>query len=755
MTRRKHRTTCRAATRSATILAAAAMAFSATAAAAAGDAPSAPGERVDRAIAAARKYLLARIGEDGRCEGEYPAANPRFGGRTALCAWALLTAGVRPRQSEPLARAMAWLDGAKLHGTYAVALRACAGSLLPGARTRGRLRKDVEWLIEAANASGGYTYTSSGGMASETQDNSNAQLALLGIWAGARRGVEVPLTYWRRAERYWLDQQQYDGGWGYRIDPATMRTKPYGSMTAAGLASLYVCFDNLHAEQFIRCLAPGENEPIAKALDWLGKRFRADENPGKGVEWQYYWLFAVARVGLASGHKYLGESDWYAAGRDALTATQHAGGSWGYADPVSSTAFAMMFLARGRHPVLLNKLRYTGRWNPRPRDAANYARWVTTTFEKPVSWQIVGADSPLADWHDAPILYLSGAGPVELTAEQIGKIRTFVLQGGSILSEAACNSGDFSLDMDKLYRKLFPEYPLIRLPAGHAVYSAHVEADAGKWLLGVSNGVRLLAVHAPRELSLAMQLGPRQTHLPTWRLLGNLYIHATDRGQLRRRGTPAWPTPRAFTPRATVRVARLKHAGNCDPEPLAWERFAIRLGLTQRVRLDVSGPIDITKLDPDTCRIAHMTGTDPFTLTGDETAALKRFLAAGGTLFVDAAGGSPIFSRSVQRQLYPLLDDATTGELALDHPLYVNRPHDMRTVRYRRDYALTLGRNNRTRPHLRVVLDGERLAIIHSPEDITFGLLGTPAFGVVGYTPDSAERLATNILYHAAGLGSR
>ncbi|MGB2824377.1 MAG: DUF4159 domain-containing protein, partial [Phycisphaerae bacterium] len=467
-------------------------------------------ERLDRAVQAAAQFLLTRIESDGKCIGEPHARDARFGGRTALCAQALLTAGVDPEKSVPLGRAVAWLKGAKLHGTYAVAVRAAAWALMRDPGARELLKKDTAWLINAMNDEGGYTYTSCDGKAGERHDNSNAQMALLGVSAGASSGVEVPLAYWSRVEKYWTAQQQLDGGWGYRTDPRTLTARTYGSMTAAGLASLYICFDRLRIEQFIRCAAAAEYEPVNKGLAWLGEHFRADENPGKGVEWYYYWLYCAARVGLASGHKYFASHDWYAEGRRALLGRQDPDGSWGYGDRVTETSFALMFIVRGRHPILINKLRYPGHWDPRPRDAANLARWVSTTFERPVGWQIVNLDSAPADWHEAPILYLSGAGPIELTAAQIDKVRTYVYQGGLLLSEAACNNGDFTLDMGRLYKRLFPDYPLIRLPETHPIYSAHFQSKAGAWLSGVSNGVRLLAVHAPRELSLAMQLGPKQ-----------------------------------------------------------------------------------------------------------------------------------------------------------------------------------------------------------------------------------------------------
>jgi len=711
--------------------------------------PAETSTRVDRSVAAAKAFLLSRIDEKGLAAGEAPPNDVRFGGKTALCAQALLTAGVKPDESPALKRALRWLAGAKLTGTYAVAMRTVAWSLLRDPAAMAPLRQDTKWLVAAMNDKGGYTYSSANGQATEAQDNSNAQLALLGVWAGARRGVEVPLAFWRRAERHWLDSQQFDGGWGYRVDPRTLRCRTYGSMTAAGLASLYICFDSLRHEQFVRCAAAGNTEAIDKALAWLGEQFVADENPRKGPEWYYYWLHCVSRVGRASGHKYFARHDWHAEGRRALLSRQDPDGAWGYGDRVVETSFALIFLARGRGPVLVNKLRYGGKWNARPRDAANLSRWISREFERPVGWQIVHLDSPLADWHEAPILYLSGAGPVEMTADALGRLRTFVLRGGTILSEAACNNGDFSLDMGKVYRRLFPEYPLIRLPAEHPVYTAYFQPETDAGLSGVTNGVRLLALHAPRELSLALQRGARQTSLPTYQLLANVFLYATDRGELPPRGTTHWPEAGDGEVRATVRVARLKHNGNCDPEPRAWRRLAIRTANRHRVTLDVTEPMHMTKLDATQWPLAHMTGTDPFELSAAEAKALKDYFNAGGILLVDAAGGSRIFNETVERLIYPLAGQARARELAQGHPIYTRGPYDLTKASYRREYALTLAEADRTRPRLRTILRGGRPVLLHSREDVTTGLLGIPVYKLKGYSRVTAEQLMTNLVFYA------
>ena len=710
-----------------------------------------PQQRIDSAVARAVGYLTRQIGEDGRCAGEFRPDDMRqgFGGKTALCLYALLGAGIDHRK-DPVKRAMDWVLAAELKGTYAVSMRACALAAVKDDTLAEALAKDVRWLIEAANNDGAYTYASAGGKATQTYDNSNSQMAVLGVWSGAGRGVEVPARYWQKVERHWTGDQHL-GAWGYHTRTPGANRKTYGSMTAAGLATLYICFDNLRRDQFVRCTGRPEDQPIAEGLTWLAENFTATDNPKLGANWLYYWLFCVERVGLASGMKYFGKHDWYAAGVESLLAAQNDDGSWSAGDRIPQTAFALLFLVHGRNPVLFNKLRYKGKWNARPRDLANLTRFLSNTFERPVGWQIIEADSPLADWHDAPILYLSGAGPIELTDEQIARMRSFVHQGGMILSEAACNSGTFTLDMQKIYKRLFPDYPLQRLGEDHPIYSLNFTPIDVGGISGVSNGVRMLAIHAPRELSLALQLGPGADRTRLFELLANLYFYATDKGVLRPRGAGAWPAESTVTPKHVLRIARVKYKGNYNPEPLAWQRLARLVADRHAIRLIVSEPMEIGKLDAEKHPVAAMTGTDAFTLSDAEAALLKQYLAEGGTLFVDAAGGSQAFAKSAEQHVLPLGDSPPR---LIASTVLTGGPAPLKQVNYRRDFAMALG-DAKHQSRLQAVLLKDRIAIVYSSEDLTAGLCGYPGYKLRAYTSETAVVLVTNLLCHIANIAPK
>ena len=79
----------------------------------------------------------------------------------------------------------------------------------------------------------------------------------------------------------------------------------------------------------------------------------------------------MERIGVASGYKYFGTTDWFKEGAERLVRGQRPDGSWDISGaPIPGTGFALLFLSRGRAPVMMNKLDYTvNRENAKPLEA--------------------------------------------------------------------------------------------------------------------------------------------------------------------------------------------------------------------------------------------------------------------------------------------------------------------------------------------------------------------------------------------------
>jgi hypothetical protein len=714
--------------------------------------PAFSDEAVERAIDKAKAYLWSLYLPR---KGHWPVRENYEGGHTALASLALLSAG-QSYQDARMEKALRWLAGVETDRTYVLGLRAQVWSKLPHKDGRRLLAKDARQLIDSIcrpkappvslrrNPSyGSYGYGSPGKITGGG-DHSNTQFGILGVWAAASRNLEVPSWYWQLVYRHFDKVQNPDGGWGYgghRYGGNPVGSPSKATMTAAGLASTFVAIDNIDTSKFTKC---GQNplvRPIERGLAWTEKNYR----PGVTG----YLAYAVERVGLASGYKYFGNKDWYKLGAMNLVRRQQADGSIG---DLVNTSFNLLFLVRGRAPVLFNRLEYAGDWNNRPRALANLTRWTSRKFEREVNWQIINLKVPVEEWHDAPILMISGSKAPTLTGEELAKLRRYVHQGGMLFTATECKGRPFDRAWrDQLYPGLFPGYELKELPPDHPIYTAHFRIRRPVRLWAVYNGIRILALHAFDDLPVHWQTNSYATQTGVFELAFNVVYYTTDHASLRHRGTSPWPADRPIVPLRRVKVARVKYAGNWDPEPLAWRRFAMLMGQNWQTRVETE-TVTADKLDPAAFRVAAMTGTTAVTLSQAEKKGLKAFVDGGGTLILDAGGGSAAFADSAAGLLEALFGAGSLRRLSSFEGVYRLPGMEIEKVGYRRAARRALGRS-RT-PRLMGVKIRGRVAAFLSREDLTSGLVGYPCYTCIGYAPGtlrkpgSAIRLMRNMVLY-------
>ena len=666
------------------------------------------------------------------------------------------------------------------HKTYSLGLRANAflAATKQGARQyRKNLREDAEILIRSTK-DGSYGYDCFGQTRS-SGDNSNSQYGVLGVWAAAQADEEVPRGYWYAILKHWMDAANSDGGWAYRAD----RSASTATMTTAGLATLFVCYDNLLAEGFVKCDQGPKTQavlrPLTRGLAWLDDYYQKTQggvsagagHGGRG----FYLLYGIERVGLASGYKYFGKADWYRLGATWLINHQNKDGSWpgGYGPPIS-TSYALLFLVRGRHAVLFNKLEFDGDWNNRPRDLASLCRWTSKQFETTVNWQIINLLVPPEEWHDAPIVYISGSTAPKMTPEHVAALRRYVLQGGTILSCAECEGKGFSEGIRKVYEKMFPQYKLTAVPADSKLYSINFKMDGYPDFQMVHNGIRPLIVHTDKDLPRAWQLQQTQTEKKDFQAPVNVAMYVSGKGlaekALAARGTKFWPAEVKITPERTAKLARLKYnnrqgtEGNYDPEPLAWERFGRLMAQQVKTHVDVVGPIAIAELAASGAKLAVLSGTDAMGLSDEEVKILTQFVRDDGLLLMEAAGGAwpdgqaKAFNESAETlamQIGTALGDQVVPTnrlrgLTITTPIYQQEGAKIDRVTYRRFSRVDQGLKEDT-PRLRALLNsaGKPLVFVSS-EDLSAALVGYDCYEVHGYSPTSAFELMRNLVLSKA-----
>ncbi len=418
--------------------------------------------QIGSALKRGSEFLLAAIDPNtGKLSDPAKAHpfSPRFlNGLNTLCVYALLQSGAAtsdPRLNPRAPIMRACINAMEIakddeYTTYQRALRAAALALLDRDADRPVLQGDVNWFLKAER-NGAFTYGFFQDPSHPVWDNSNSQYGLLGVWSGAEAGILIPDAFWQAVVEHWTQSQRPDGSWGYQNDNSGGT-----NMTLAGTTSLFVAHDSMLPADSKALGSDPFSPALTNGLRWLETGDNS-VNPIPGIA-DGYGLYSVARAGLASGFKYFGTHDWYKELAKKTIHQQSADGSWSE-NPIT-TSFSLLFLARGRHPIMFNKARFDGSWANYPRDAANLARFASHELERPVNSQVVWLSHNWTDWTDCPVLYLASHKAPRLAPRDLDNLRTFVRAGGMLFTHADGGSAEFNDFVQDLAQRLFPEYPL-------------------------------------------------------------------------------------------------------------------------------------------------------------------------------------------------------------------------------------------------------------------------------------------------------
>src|SRR6185312_14517304 len=195
-------------------------------------------------------------------------------------------------QEQKLKPALEFLQTANVQSTYALGMNSMVWLFVPTTpeikRVVAHNARLLEFgMIKSGDGAGLYTYwigtkegTTDPKWTSATvgfspqhgqsmpYDLSNSQYGILGMWALAESGAEVPSDYWRRAEEAWQKHQRPDGGWRYDAKPDRAES---ASMTAAGIATLFILQDYTAPDHWSICTGSAPNPYIERGLAWMDR----------------------------------------------------------------------------------------------------------------------------------------------------------------------------------------------------------------------------------------------------------------------------------------------------------------------------------------------------------------------------------------------------------------------------------------------------------------------------------------------------
>jgi len=737
--------------------------------------PAPPNDaQISRAIRRGLDYIYSRPRDAGNWQSPYAARYP--GGVEALVALTTLEVGEQADKAA-LREVIDALDRAEIETVYGRSLRAMVYARLPGETYGRRLAADVKWLIDNQQPNGGWGYGPghpTTQLRRDWTDNSNSQFATMALRRAAGAGANVPPGVWRRCGNYWRAAQNADGGWGFEPQgPPGSRLRPesYGSMTAAGVASLLALCEKVGptrreggARGRRRAESPPDCGAIARGLEWLAGNYSLTAVPGwvygRGDEWLYYYLFALVRAGEAAGLRALADRDSFGDLVGGVLAAQRDDGGWPAplsgepADPTVRACFAVMALARARRPVMINRLSLGDTWETDCRDAANLAEWFGRRF---VTWQLLSPSEP--DWSealgDSPVLYINERNGAALGESIEAPLREFVRSGGTILVQPFGGDEKFAAQVRSFFARLFPRLTERRLDARHPVFKLHFQIPPDKQPKGthLSDTLRSRVFILTSDLSGAWHRNDFRRSPEAFEFAANVVLYTRDKLGLPGRFSARRPPAPAPAPMRWIDIARVRHRGDWDICPRAAARLTEVLAEALSLGVRQAPPVALDEDVPSEIAMLWITGTVGPGLTGEQVRRLETYVRRGGTVFVDSAMGNRRFFQDVRASLEEAFGPEAVRRLDRSSPLITGRfaggaGSDISTVRYTRTVA-------EERPRLRapelwgIELDG-RVAVVLSPYGVICPVEGYPTFGCRGLHGDDARRLAANVLLYAA-----
>jgi len=509
--------------------------------------------QVSDAIEKARAYVLKQQQANGFWPDTMHANATSSYGQSEMAVYTLICTSDKknPLEDPAIAAGLDAITKRPLDYTYAISMRCmalarafqCMGASPRRDAIRMAMEVDAKWICVAQNTAGAWGYKQSGGPPTQTCDLSNTHMAIAALDEAAAAGLEIPAIVWQKALNLCMSEQHTDGSWNYGTKISGNKeiggmAPGYGSMTAGGLASLLICMDRLDPAGGCPCRGAGASPAnkirteVGRHLDmgfgWVEKNFDATKNPrlmgGHMYAGPHYWLYAAERACLAAGYRNLGDHDWYREGASVLVKTQRPTGEWAVQQPpgvsevrlaldnaatLPDTCFAMLFLHKGRLPILFNKLRATPGaewiWDSHSRDIANLTAYCAKGMGSACSWRVVSLRDPVDTIREAPILYISAQSAPKFTAEEERKLREFTDAGGTILFEASCGNPAVRVWFKTFAAKVWPDWPLKALAPEHPTFANPNSLTQRPEIWGIDDGKRTLLFYAMDDISCPWQ----------------------------------------------------------------------------------------------------------------------------------------------------------------------------------------------------------------------------------------------------------
>ena len=381
------------------------------------------------------------------------------------------------------------------------------------------------------------------------------------------------------------------------------------------------------------------------------------------------------------------------------------------------------------------------------------------------------ATKPLAskgfDPVDIPLLYMAGDYEFALSETEVKYLRRFILDGGTILFNAARGREQFTRAVAREMRKVFPGKTFMKLSPDHPIFNTRyrltqtltlvngVQAMQPPLLYSIDIGTRAAAILMPLGLGTAWSGGeyhPHGSHIvgeSATRLGVNIVAYVLASTEYGRFLAQQFPTYDGRTkPGDVLRFAMARYRGSWNVNPAL--QNSVLQGLAGKTGIGVDySPVVVDLEDPRIGQypLVFMTGHYDFEFTEREVSNLRDYLDRGGLLVASAAAGLRPFANAFRREMSKLYPDNGLVKLPPSHPLFARGWMRVEEVEYtppalRDDPLLAY-------PEFHGLFIDGRLAALFTPYDVMSGVNHEPNPYVKGITSEDALNIVINIITYS------
>lgn len=437
--------------------------------------------------------------------------------------------------------------------------------------------------------------------------------------------------------------------------------------------------------------------------------------------------------------------------------------------------------AEPQAPLVAGKLTY-GTWQdymPNPGDLDNLMRHMQSQSGLWYSQKLVELEDIVASYKAGKpsgiqMLYITGYQPFSLTDEQRTALRYYLINGGTLLGDAALGSPAFVESFINEIHQMFPKRQFDVLQVDHPVFRAfyeysnvhYFEIESG-WkntyqgpphLLGMNLGTRTAVIFSPFDMtcgwdefyapdsSVKVPEAPRtKAVIPgdAIRMGINIVAYVAALRQVaeveavtREIQAPASRLRQQFT------IAQLCHNGDWNPDPNSMYQWLRHLANESSLAVGFNLKyVDSIESQLASYPFLFMTGFRDPRLSDEEVTALCNHLRAGGFLFINNCSGYSEFDQHCRELITRIFPDEKLQPIGEDHPLRKSF------------FTITEARDRQSGKARHLELEGitmnDRLMLVYSKNDaITHLKQVSDPFGN-GYDAETCRELGLNIVAYA------